>query len=125
MNARFFFVTGRFCKIRVCSPSSARPRVAIPCQVFCLRYCLACTYLLVRLSLCLRLLLENRRLCLYCTCLYDQAKLSEKFLAKKQRVDEEALAVPVQVFVVSDVSALLLVLYVHSVMICVFCSGLS
>ena len=68
--------------------------------------------------------MENRRLCSYCTCLYDQAKLSEKFLAKKQRVDEEALAVPVQVFVVSDVS-LSLVLYVHSVMICVFCSGLS
>ena len=69
--------------------------------------------------------MENRRLCSYCTCLYDQAKLSEKFLAKKQRVDEEALAVPVQVFVVTDVSALLLVLYVHSVMTCVFCSGLS
>ena len=40
-------------------------------------------------------------------------------------MDEEALAVPVQVFVVSDVSALLLVLYVQSVLICVFCSGLS
>ena len=65
VNARFFFVTGRFCKIRVCSPSIARPRVAIPCQVFCLRYCLACTYLLVRLSFCLRFLLETRRLCLY------------------------------------------------------------
>ena len=65
--------------------------------------------------------MENRRLCSYCTCLYDQAKPSEKFLAKKQRVDEEALA---QVFVVSDVS-LLLVLYVHSVMICVVCSGLG
>ena len=69
--------------------------------------------------------MENRRLCSYCTCLYDQAKLSEKFLAKKQRVDEEAFAVPGQVFVVTDVSALLLVLYVQSVLICVFCSGLS
>ena len=69
--------------------------------------------------------MENRRLCSYCTCLYDQAKPSEKFLAKKQRVDEEALAVPVQVFVVTVVSALLLVLYVHSGMICVVCSDLS
>ena len=68
--------------------------------------------------------MENRRLCSYCTCLYDQAKLSEKFLAKKQRVDEEALAVPVQVLcVVSVVSALLLVLFVRCVVICVFCSG--
>ena len=42
-----FFVTGSFCKTRVCSPSSARPRVATPRQVFCLRYWLSFTYLLL------------------------------------------------------------------------------
>ena len=61
VHARFLFVTGSICQIRVCSLSSARPRVATLRQEFCLRYWRACTYLLMFLSLCLRLLLQNRR----------------------------------------------------------------